>query len=792
MQRHSQKAKRVVNQKPTKNKCEGIRDQFKSLDWFGQQIQLTYKGEDSYKTLIGAIVSTLLICILIGFGVFKALYLFNRINPEVAKVSLLRDITNETDNNGKIIKQKIKTDLSYQKCGDKLFQFKNPKEVIEKGISEYKCITKDDYQFQGNYYQDKFEYLEIKLWKCIDPSTATNKTKKCLDRSVVDSYFDQEVFNFAFVNTFFDLKSFEDGFQIKTFIDDSLFYELEANRIKKTNFYIQLQEAELEDDLIQFGQSKDIAFHQITEQRYYDDQYSDADGYILAMYMRFDNRYDIYTRKVYSILELLGDVGGLKESLMAIGLLIIGFISQKMFISDVMHEMYQVRKYIYEPENEQQESQQDQHGDHNNIRNMDNKNSWSPRQTQGRPQKVFQEDVKQCRLNQAFKHEPRIDQQDSMRENVDLGGSMKPFKMSQFNQDLQIQEAIDHNSVNVGFDDSINKNANKNELDTSNLKCEVKDEKYIKVVEDHNAINFKEKQWVRNDDVNSLLVSFISRMRFTYDYTSIWQYVSQCLCIRNLGRLRNKKYFKKHFIYHKGEEKLGQELDVVSLIKTLRKFRLLAQAMLSQKHRMLLRFQRQNLLETTSESSDSDDNNLDTLTLMESQNPLIRLVIYGKLKKMMKAFEGQKLKTVERNLMRGVFQRKLKDFQEEIIDQNENRTLLQRLHGKLIESYDAPKSPLMQQRDNRSKRSTHSQKSNDESRCNENDLEDSKNHNLNQLEEQSVSKLNDSEIDQLNMGPYQSILKRFLIRNTPKNQTIPTQGNNIFKQNDKAIVYKDF
>jgi len=47
---------------------------------------------------------------------------------------------------------------------------------------------------------------------------------------------------------------------------------------------------------------------------------------------------------------------------------------------------------------------------------------------------------------------------------------------------------------------------------------------------------------------------------------------------------------------------------------------------------------------------------------MENHNPLIRLVIYGKLKKMMKAFEGKKLKEIERNLMRGVFQRKLKDF----------------------------------------------------------------------------------------------------------------------------------
>jgi hypothetical protein len=50
---------------------------------------------------------------------------------------------------------------------------------------------------------------------------------------------------------------------------------------------------------------------------------------------------------------------------------------------------------------------------------------------------------------------------------------------------------------------------------------------------------------------------------------------------------------------------------------------------------------------------------------MENKNPLIRLVTYGKLKKMMGGFEGKKLKPLERNLMRGLFIRKLKDFVEE-------------------------------------------------------------------------------------------------------------------------------
>lgn len=42
-----------------------------------------------------------------------------------------------------------------------------------------------------------------------------------------------------------------------------------------------------------------------------------------------------------------------------------------------------------------------------------------------------------------------------------------------------------------------------------------------------------------------------------------------------------------------------------------------------------------NLIETSSSSSDSDNNAFDTVRLMENDNPLIRLVMYGKLKKMM-------------------------------------------------------------------------------------------------------------------------------------------------------------
>ncbi len=53
---------------------------------------------------------------------------------------------------------------------------------------------------------------------------------------------------------------------------------------------------------------------------------------------------------------------------------------------------------------------------------------------------------------------------------------------------------------------------------------------------------------------------------------------------------------------------------------------------------MLLKFQRQNLVETSSSSSDSDDNRFDHLRLLGSHNPLVKLTAHGKMKKMVYGF----------------------------------------------------------------------------------------------------------------------------------------------------------
>jgi hypothetical protein len=66
---------------------------------------------------------------------------------------------------------------------------------------------------------------------------------------------------------------------------------------------------------------------------------------------------------------------------------------------------------------------------------------------------------------------------------------------------------------------------------------------------------------------------------------------------------------------------------------------------------------------------------------MENKNPLIRLIIYGKIKRMMTSYKNVEWKSKDMNLIKGVFRKKLKDFDEDYRDRVENKSLFARLRG---------------------------------------------------------------------------------------------------------------
>lgn len=57
---------------------------------------------------------------------------------------------------------------------------------------------------------------------------------------------------------------------------------------------------------------------------------------------------------------------------------------------------------------------------------------------------------------------------------------------------------------------------------------------------------------------------------------------------------------------------------------------------------------------------------------------MLRLVTFAKLKKMVSSFKNRKLDTIDQRLIRGLFMRHIRDFDEELRLQSQKLTLLSR------------------------------------------------------------------------------------------------------------------
>lgn len=64
---------------------------------------------------------------------------------------------------------------------------------------------------------------------------------------------------------------------------------------------------------------------------------------------------------------------------------------------------------------------------------------------------------------------------------------------------------------------------------------------------------------------------------------------------------------------------------------------------------------------------------------MGSRNPLIKFGAFGKVKKIITGFANKKLDPIEKNLIRGLFIRRIKDFNEEQKELLATRTLQERI-----------------------------------------------------------------------------------------------------------------
>lgn len=67
-----------------------LREKYKSVDLFGQGVSLTWNGEDTFKTTVGASLSWLIMAVMAAYTFYRLYYMAARLNPTITKTSLIK------------------------------------------------------------------------------------------------------------------------------------------------------------------------------------------------------------------------------------------------------------------------------------------------------------------------------------------------------------------------------------------------------------------------------------------------------------------------------------------------------------------------------------------------------------------------------------------------------------------------------------------------------------------------------------------------------------------------------
>ena len=138
---------------------------------------------------------------------------------------------------------------------------------------------------------------------------------------------------------YFDLDDYETP--IKAYFNDKYEYYGDSNMTKEVSFYIQQNEAILNDNYLSInGQEEVEKFISIGD--YHTSTITRNPAHVFKMSLSKSDHYFSYERNVYTILDFLGDLGGIYEIFMTLGYMFVTLFTSTAFYYSILPKIYQV------------------------------------------------------------------------------------------------------------------------------------------------------------------------------------------------------------------------------------------------------------------------------------------------------------------------------------------------------------------------------------------------------------------------------------------------------------------
>ncbi|CDW89641.1 UNKNOWN [Stylonychia lemnae] len=438
--------------------------------------------------------------------------------------------------------------LELVRCGQEYFNYENKNESAYDDVANLLCIKEKKYlSLGGAWTTNRLEEIQIVMKPC---ENKTSSKTICASESQILEYF-------------------------STFIEDRYFMPVQTNQQKGLVILVKKGFSNLNDDFFPFQSqnNKNFIFVDNFIQSTGNLDYHDCNCYTKII-LRMDVEYEIYERKVYNFADLLSELGGIYSSLFAIGSIFVMSISQNLFYSQIIKDIYQIK-----------ESSQDFIGN--------------------------------------FRKQTTLERKEDKNTIIDKLKNLNTLNQTQ-KTDASIRELHQ-------FQD---------------------DEEEIKAQEAPSLLS-------------RILFEIQNRLNVAFKIKNILKITLGLVTKNDLKMRKENQDFRQIYLFKKGVSKIDNEFDAISLLKLMKQVKLLSQVILNPTQRLLLGFQRKNVLDSdSSDANNSDEDDLKIINRMKSKSAFVKLMSLGKMKKKISEYldetKGQ-FNEIDRRIFQGIIEKHIND-----------------------------------------------------------------------------------------------------------------------------------
>ena len=184
------------------------------------------------------------------------------------------------------------------------------------------------------------QMIDVRLSPCLDPTTVNNiNSTVCASLEDQAKWFNGVNMVVYPINHYFDFNDFNEP--VKGFIDDTFFYPIQPFFCKQSLIYIRQSFTDLKDQFFSFANGVNKTLYSIQREK---NVVGNNDSYIgftyVSVQFRLDFYQDTYSRQVYGIMDLVGDVGGVQTILVVFGGYLTSIIAERLMNAEMMRQIY--------------------------------------------------------------------------------------------------------------------------------------------------------------------------------------------------------------------------------------------------------------------------------------------------------------------------------------------------------------------------------------------------------------------------------------------------------------------